>query len=199
MVAAWCLEMRVAPGRQTLSFLSTISVIVQSLMFHQFRKNRLSFPRFRHSYSVISGLFRRPTVLSGRDEFDPGLFSVETETQQYVLLGTISGCPKFPVFSVFLFPEISSFIVHHFRIIHIRAFSNNSVLLPLRFLAHHFRIFHHLRKHVRRLLLFMFHRFRKFPSFIFHHFRAIVHFQKIPSCFQFVSQSIISACLPFCF
>ena len=57
---------------------------------------------FRYSYPVISGLFCRPTVLAGRDEFDPGLFSVETEAQQYVLLGIISGCPKHPVFFCFL-------------------------------------------------------------------------------------------------
>ena len=97
-------------------------------------------------------------------------------------------------FYVFLFPEI--FVVHSssFPIIHFRAFPNNSVLLPFRFPAHFFRIFHHFRKHVRRFLFFIFHHFRKFPSFIFHHLRVIVHFRKNPSCFQFVSQSIISAC-----
>ena len=56
--------------------MSTISVIDQSLMFHQLRKIRLSFPKLCYSYSVISGLFRRPTVSAGRDEFDPGLFFV---------------------------------------------------------------------------------------------------------------------------
>ena len=81
--------------------MSTISVIVQSLMFHQFRKLRLPFPNFCFSYSVISGSFRRPTVSAGRDEFDPGLFSAETETQQYALFGIISGCPKFHVFFLF--------------------------------------------------------------------------------------------------
>ena len=33
--------------------------------------------------------------------------------------------------------------------LHLRAFPNSSVLLPLRFAIHHFRIFHHFRNHVR--------------------------------------------------
>ena len=47
--------------------------------------------------------FRRPTVLAGWDEVDPGVFAVETETRQYVLLGIISGCPKLPVLFLFSF------------------------------------------------------------------------------------------------
>ena len=40
----------------------------------------------------MSGFFRLLPVLAGRKEFDPGPVSTETETQQYVLLGTtISG------------------------------------------------------------------------------------------------------------
>ena len=48
--------------------------IIPSFIFHHFR--------------FISGLFRRPPVLAVRVIFDLGLFSLETETQQYVLLGT---------------------------------------------------------------------------------------------------------------
>ena len=103
--------------RKIMSFMSTMSLIVQSFMFHQFRKNpsvisKISVSMFRHFR-----FFRRPTVLAGWDEVDPGLFAVETETRQYVLLGIISGCPKLPVlFFVFFFRKFSSFIVHHFRL-----------------------------------------------------------------------------------
>ena len=47
-------------------------------------------PKFpgRLSCSTISGLFRLSPVLAGHKEFDPGPRSLETETQQYVLLGT---------------------------------------------------------------------------------------------------------------
>ena len=41
-----------------------------------------------HHFRFISGLFRRPPVLAVRVIFDLGLFSLETETQHYVLLGT---------------------------------------------------------------------------------------------------------------
>ena len=41
----------------------------------------------RFSCSGISGFVRLPPVLAGRKELDPGLF-LETEVQQYVLLGT---------------------------------------------------------------------------------------------------------------
>ena len=47
--------------------------IIPSFIFHHFRFN--------------SRLFRRPPVLAVRVIFDLGLFSLETETQQYVLLG----------------------------------------------------------------------------------------------------------------
>ena len=62
-------------------------------LFHHFRMFRLScsnFPgvvRFA-SHSIMSGFFRLLPVLAGRKEFDPGPLSLETETQQYVLLGT---------------------------------------------------------------------------------------------------------------
>ena len=77
-----------------------------SFIFHHFRFFRLlrsltlsgfcrpshpiMFESFRHSYSIISGIFRLPPVLADRNELDPGLFSLETETQQYVLLGISS-------------------------------------------------------------------------------------------------------------
>ena len=72
-----------------------ISVIHISSLVHHFRiiPSFLSLlcsamsGNFRHSYSIISGLFRRRPFLAVRGEFDPNLFSLETETQQYVLLG----------------------------------------------------------------------------------------------------------------
>ena len=97
---------------------------------HHFRDCSVSSVPSIPEHSVISkillfifrhfGVFCRPTVSTGRDEFDPGVFSAETETQQFVLFRIISKCPKFPVFFCFLISgisviNISSFPVH-FRI-----------------------------------------------------------------------------------
>ena len=72
-----------------LFFMSTISVIFQSLILHQFRK----IPSVISNISVIHSFIHIPSfpdysvvlsVLNARSKFDPGLFSLEIETQQYV-------------------------------------------------------------------------------------------------------------------
>ena len=58
---------------------------IPAFIFHHFR----IFPSFisHHFRKFRSFMFHHFPVLAGRKEFDPGLFSLETETQRYVLLG----------------------------------------------------------------------------------------------------------------
>ena len=65
-----------------------------SFIFHHFRFisrrcRRLISGNFRHSYFIISVSFPDYSVLAVRIFFDLGLFSLETETHQYVLLGIL--------------------------------------------------------------------------------------------------------------
>ena len=64
-----------------------------SFIFHHCRFisglfRRLISGNFRHSYFIISVSFPDYSVVLVHVSFDLALFSLETETQQYVLLGT---------------------------------------------------------------------------------------------------------------
>ena len=83
----WPLHLRAFPNSSVL--LPLRFAIHHFRIFHHFRNHVHIFPsfisgNFRHSYFIISG------SLAGRDAFDPGLFSLVTETQRYVLLGISS-------------------------------------------------------------------------------------------------------------
>ena len=181
------------PGLFSLETETQQYVLLGTIHSRAFPKNSVLLPfrftvNFRHSYFIISGLFRRPPVLAGQPENVPGLFSLETETQQYVLLGISLQSPSVPFGYFCKFP---SFVCHHFRIIHILAFPKYSVLLPCRLTVHisvwsfpqisvvdnsSYPIIHICGFSNNSVLLpfrLTVHHFRKFPSFMIHHIRSI--------------------------
>ena len=141
-----------------------ISVIhISSFPFHfriilssYFRK----FPSFIFHHSrFISGLFRRPPVLAVSVIFDLGLFSLETETQQYVLLG-ISGLFRHSYFII-----SASF----YSVLRISLFPLHVRIIPS-FVFHHFRFISGLFRHSYSIISVS---FPDYSVFVFHHFRFI--------------------------
>ena len=137
---------------------------------------------FRHSYFIISGCFRLPPILACRDEFDPGLLSLETETRQCVLLGISSSFRNFIISGLFRRPSVFYAQVMSGNFRHFRKFPHSYFIIISSFPDYSIACLSFMFRHFRKLLHSYFIIKSSFPdysavfqSFLFRHFRKFRH------------------------